>query len=166
MIDQTNTRLGNAFAAHGLQLGTQIEYVRSANDWAHYPGITTAITALRLLIVAISPVALINTITVVVFEIGIPRCISAHARDVRRVFRHRRPDRHARRRADWDPPRVRLAYGIGALVQNVLNQRVQFTFPALNIPCALIGTLVLAPLMQIPLLRAGRFKPGKALKYA
>ena len=88
LIDQTNARLEDAFAAHGLQIKTQKEYVGAANDRAGYRGVTTAITVLGLLIVAISMVALINTLTMVVLErtreIGILRCIGAHARDVRR----------------------------------------------------------------------------------
>ena len=69
---------------------TEIEYVGAANDRATYRGVTTAITVLGLLIVAISMVALINTLTMVVLErtreIGILRCIGAPARDVRRIF--------------------------------------------------------------------------------
>ena len=83
LIDQTNTRLEDAFTAHGLQMSTEIEYVGAANDRANYRGVTAAITVLGLLIVAISMVALINTITMVVLErtreIGILRCIGAHA---------------------------------------------------------------------------------------
>jgi putative ABC transport system permease protein len=171
LIDQTNTRLEDAFAAHGLQMGTQIEYVGAANDRATYRSITTAITVLGLLIVAISMIALINTITMVVLErtreIGILRCIGAHARDIRRIFA---TEGLTVALAGWVigiPLGFGLAHGIVALVQNVFNQHVLFTFPALNIPLALIGTLILALLvMQIPLRRAVRFKPGEALRYA
>jgi putative ABC transport system permease protein len=49
----------------------------------------------------------------------------------------------------------------------VFNQHVLFAFPVLNVPLALIGTVVLALLvMQIPFRRAVRFKPGEALRYA
>jgi putative ABC transport system permease protein len=171
LIDLTNTRLEDAFAAHGLQMGTQIEYVGAANDRAKYRGITTSITVLGLLIVAISLVALINTITMVVLErtreIGILRCIGAHARDVRRIFA---TEGLAVALAGWligIPLGFGLAHGIVALVQNVFNEHVLFAFPALNVPLALIGTLILALLvMQIPLRRAVRFRPGEALRYA
>ena len=43
LIDATNTRLEGAFAAHGLQMSTQIEYVGAADDRASYRGVTTAI---------------------------------------------------------------------------------------------------------------------------
>jgi putative ABC transport system permease protein len=49
----------------------------------------------------------------------------------------------------------------------VFNQHVLFAFPALNVPLALAGTLVLAlVVIQIPLRRAVRFRPGEALRYA
>jgi putative ABC transport system permease protein len=171
LIDQTDTRLEDAFAAHGLQIGTQVEYVGAANDRANYRGVTSAITVLGLLIVAISMVALINTITMVVLErtreIGILRCIGAHARDVRRIFA---TEGLTVALVGWligIPLGFGLAHGIVALVQNVFNQHLLFTFPALNIPIALIGTLILALLViQIPLRRAVRFKPGEALRYA
>ena len=171
LIDQTNTRLEDAFAAHGLQMGTQIEYVGAANDRANYRGVTTAITVLGLLIVAISMVALINTITMVVLErtreIGILRCIGAHARDVRRIFA---TEGLTVALAGWligIPLGFGLAHAVVTLAENVFNEHVLFAFPALNIPIALIGTLILALLvMQIPLRRAVRFKPGEALRYA
>ncbi|HYB25908.1 MAG TPA: FtsX-like permease family protein [Solirubrobacteraceae bacterium] len=171
LIDATNTRLENTFVAHGLQMGTTIEYVGAANDRATYRGMTTAITVLGLLIVAISMFALINTITMVVLErtreIGILRCIGAHARDVRRIFA---TEGLTVALAGWligIPLGLGLAHAVVALVQNVFNEHVLFTFPALNIPLALIGTIVLALLvMQIPLRRAVRFKPGEALRCA
>ena len=171
LIDATNTRLENMFGAHGLQLATQIEYVGAANDRSTYRGVTTAITVLGLLIVAISMVALINTITMVVLErtreIGILRCIGAHARDVRRIFA---TEGLTVALAGWligIPLGFGLAHAVVTLAENVFNEHVLFTFPALNVPIALIGTLVLALLvMQIPLRRAVRFKPGEAPRYA
>jgi len=171
LIDQTNARIEHAVATHGLQMKTTREYVGQANDRAHYRTLTTVLTALGLLIVAISMVALINTLTMVVFErtreIGILRCIGAHARDVRRIFA---TEGLTIVLVGWligVPLGFGLAHGVLALVQNVVNQHLLFTFPALNIPIALIGTVILALLvMQIPLRRAVRFKPGEALRYA
>jgi putative ABC transport system permease protein len=171
LIDQTNTRLEDAFAAHGLQVTTQKEYVGAANDRATYRGVTTAITVLGLLIVAISMVALINTLTMVVLErtreIGMLRCIGAHARDVRQIFA---TEGLTVALAGWligIPLGFGLAHVVVTLAENVFNEHLLFAFPALNIPIALLGTLVLALLvMQIPLRRAVQFKPGAALRYA
>ena len=171
LIDQTNTRLENAFAARGLQITTQKEYIGAANDRATYRGVTTAINVLGLLIVAISMVALINTLTMVVLErtreIGILRCIGAHARDIRRIFG---TEGMTVALAGWLlglPLGFGLARAVVTLAENVFNEGLVFAFPALDVPIALIGTLILALLViQIPLRRAVRFKPGEALRYA
>jgi putative ABC transport system permease protein len=171
LIDQTNTRIELASAIHGLQLKTTRTYVGAAQDRATYRGVTTAINALGLLIVAISMVALINTLTMVVLErtreIGILRCIGAHARDVRRIFA---TEGMTIALAGWligIPLGFGLAHAVIALVENVFNEHLLFTFPGLNVPIALLGTLILALLvLQIPLRRAVHFKPGEALRYA
>ena len=171
LIDATNTRLEDTFAAHGLQLTTQVEYVAAANNVAANRGLTTSITLVGLLIVAISMVGLINTITMAVLErtreIGILRCIGGHARDVRRIFA---TEGLVVALAGWligIPLGLALAHGLTTLTENVINVHLLFAFPLINIPIALIGTLVLALLvMQIPLRRAVRFKPGEALRYA
>jgi ABC-type lipoprotein release transport system permease subunit len=171
LIDQTNMRIERAMAIHGLQMKTMREYVGAAQDRATYRGITTSITVLGLLIVAISMVALINTLTMVVLErtreIGILRCLGAHARDVRRIFA---TEGMTVALAGWligIPLGFGLAHAVVALVQNVFNEHLLFTFPPLNIPIVLLGTVILALLViQIPLRRAVRFKPGEALRYA
>jgi len=170
LIDQTNMRLETEFAAHGLQITTQKEYVGASNDRATYRGVTTAISVLGLLIVAISMVALINTLTMVVLErtreIGILRCIGAHARDIRRIFA---TEGMTIALAGWllgIPLGFGLAHAVVTLAENVFNEGLVFAFPALNVPIALLGTLILALLViQIPLRRAVRFKPGEALRY-
>ncbi|HUB73133.1 MAG TPA: FtsX-like permease family protein [Solirubrobacteraceae bacterium] len=171
LVDATGTRLENAFASHGIQMTTQIEYVGAAGDRASYRGVTTAITALGLLIVAISMVGLVNAVTMAVLErtreIGILRSIGAHARDVRRIFA---AEGMAVALAGWligVPLGFGLAHAIVALTQDVFNEHVLFSFPPLNLPIALIGTVTFALLvMQVPLRRAVAFKPGEALRYA
>ncbi len=171
LIDATNTRLEDTFAAHGLQLTTQVEYTAAADNIAANRGLTTSITVVGLLIVAISMVGLINTITMAVLErtreIGILRCIGGHARDVRRIFA---TEGLVVALAGWligIPLGLALAHGLATLTENVINIHLIFAFPLINIPIALIGTLILALLvMQIPLRRAVRFKPGEALRYA
>ena len=49
----------------------------------------------------------------------------------------------------------------------MINVHLLFAFPLVNIVIVLIATVILALLvMQIPLRRAVRFKPGEALRYA
>ena len=171
LIDQTNTRLEDTFAAHGLQMNTQVEYVGAADNVAANRAITTLITVLGLLIVSISLVGLVNTITMTVLErtreIGILRCIGSRARDVRRIFA---TEGLVIALLGWligIPLGFGLAHALTTATENIINVHILFAFPALNIPIALIGTLILALLvMQIPLRRAVSFKPGEALRYA
>jgi ABC-type lipoprotein release transport system permease subunit len=99
-------------------------------------------------------------------EIGILRCIGARAPDVRRIFA---AEGLAIALAGWligIPLGFVLAHGVVTLAENVFNEHVLFAFPALNIPLALLGTLILALLaIQLPLRRAVHFKPGDALRY-
>jgi putative ABC transport system permease protein len=171
LIDHTNTRLEDTFASHGLQMDTQVEYVAAADNVAANRAITTLITVLGLLIVAISLVGLINTITMTVLErtreIGILRCIGGRARDVRRIFAS---EGLVVALAGWligIPLGLVLAHALTTLSENVINVHILFTFPLVNIPIGLIATLALALLvMQFPLRRATAFKPGEALRYA
>jgi putative ABC transport system permease protein len=100
--------------------------VGAADDRASYRGVTTAITVLGLLIVAISMVGLINTITMAVLErnreIGMLRCLGAHARDGRRIFA---TEGLIVALAGWVigvPLGFGLAHGIVTLAENVFNE--------------------------------------------
>ncbi len=171
LIDATSTRLEDAFSAHGAQLTTLVQYVGEQEDVAGYRGITTAVTVLGMLIVAISMVGLINAITLAVLErtreTGMLRCIGGRGRDVRRIFAS---EGLTVALAGWligVPLGLGFAHAIASLAEHAVNQRLLFSFPPLDIPIALIGTVVLALLvMLIPLRRAVAFTPGEALRYA
>ena len=81
--------------------------------------------------VAISMFALINTLAMVVLErtreIGILRCIGAHARDVRRIFA---TEGLTVASAGWliGIP-LGLAHAVVTLAENVFTEHVLFTFP-------------------------------------
>ena len=65
-------------------------HVQKRDAIAGNAGLTTSVTVLGLLIVAISLVGLVNAITMSVIErtreIGMLRCVGARAKDVRRIF--------------------------------------------------------------------------------
>jgi putative ABC transport system permease protein len=130
-----------------------------------------AIGILGFLIVAISMVGLVNAITMNVLErtreIGVLRCIGARARDIRRIFA---AEGLAVSLAGWLLG-IPVGYAFARLLNWLLVELVKieftFTFPPLNLLIALVGTVVLALLiMRLPLRRAVRLKPGKALRNA
>jgi putative ABC transport system permease protein len=171
LIDRTTTRVEDALAAQGNQLGTFVMYDIEEQQIAANGRITTAVTVLGLLIVAISMVALINTITMAVLErtreIGMLRSVGARARDIRRIFA---TEGLAVAVAGWllgVPLGYALARAIGWAVGEAVGLDIVFVFPLGYVAIALVGTVILALVVMLaPLRRAVRFKPGEALRYA
>jgi putative ABC transport system permease protein len=171
LIDRTTTRIEDVLAAHGYQVGTEITYVGERDNVAANRDLSTTITVLGFLVVAISMVGLVSAITMNVLErtreIGILRCVGARGRDIRRIFA---AEGLALALAGWIAG-VPLGYGIarlfGWLIERIFGFDLPLAFPLQNIPIALVGTVLMALLlMRLPLRRAVRFKPGEALRYA
>ena len=170
-IDGTTTRVEDALAAHGNQVATLVNYDAKEKNVAANAQITTSITILGLLIVAISMVGLVNAITMSVLErtreIGMLRSVGARARDVRRIFA---TEGLVVAVGGWllgVPLGYLLARGIVALAGNAVGLDIAFVFPLSYALIALIGTVILALLIMLaPLRRAVRFKPGEAIRYA
>ena len=170
-IDRTTTRVEDALAAHGNQVATLVNYDAKEKNVAANAQITSAITVLGLLIVAISMVGLINAITMSVLErtreIGMLRSVGARARDVRRIFG---TEGLVVAVGGWMlgvPLGYLLARGIVALAGNAVGLDIAFVFPISYVLITLIGTVILALLIMLaPLRRAVRFKPGEAIRYA
>ena len=171
LIDRTTTRVEDALAAHGNQIGTFVNYDMREKQIAANGMITSSITVLGLLIVAISMVGLVNAITMAVLErtreIGILRSIGARGRDVRRIFA---TEGLAVAVIGWllgIPLGYAMARGIGWLAGEAVGLKIDFVFPAADVAIALVGTVILALLVMLaPLRRAVRFKPGEAIRYA
>ena len=171
LIDRTTTRLEDRLTPLGYDVATEIAYVAERDEIAANRTITTSITVLGFLIVAMSMVGLANAITMSIIErtreIGILRCVGARARDVRRIFT---TEGIALVLAGWVLG-VPLGYALDRLlvwlVWEVVDVRVPVVFPPWNIALALAGTVVLALLvMVLPVRRAVRFPPGEAIRYA
>ena len=170
-IDRTTTRLEDAMAAAGYDVGTEIEYVGEADNVASNRTVTTSIAVLGFLIVTISMVGLANAITMSVIErtreVGILRTIGARARDVRRIFA---AESVAIALTGWllgIPVGYVLDRFLVWMVKEVVNVQVPVAFPVGNIALALVGTVLLALLITLlPIRRAVRYRPGDALRYA
>jgi len=171
LIDRTTTRLEDALAARGEQVGTFVNYDMREQQVAANANITMSITVLGLLIVAISMVALINAITMGILErtreIGVLRSIGARARDVRRIFATEGLVVALLGWAVGVPLGYAMARAIGWLAGNAVGLDIAFVFPLSYVAVALLGTVILALVVMLaPLRRAVRFTPGEALRYA
>jgi putative ABC transport system permease protein len=170
-VDRTTTRIEDVLTKHGYDVGSEIKYVRLADEIASYRTLTTTLAVLGLLIVAISMTGLANALTVSVLErtreIGILRSIGARARDVRRIFS---TETLALALAGWligVPVGYVLDVLLVWLVRHVVKFELTLAFPAGNVVLALVGTVLLALLVTlVPIRRAVRYRPGDALRYA
>ncbi|HSC74496.1 MAG TPA: FtsX-like permease family protein [Gaiellaceae bacterium] len=170
-VDRTTTLIEDRLTAAGYEVGTEIEYVGEADNVASNRTITTSIAVLGLLIVAISLVGLANALTMSVIErtreIGILRTIGARGRDVRRIFA---AEAVTLAFAGWllgIPIGYLLDRGLVWLMKEVVNIDVPFAFPLSNVALALAGSVLLALIVTLlPIRRAVRYRPGKALRYA
>ena len=158
-------------AALGYEIGTEITYIAERDEIAANRSITTSITVLGFLIVAMSMVGLANAVTMSILErtreIGILRCVGARARDVRRIFT---AEGLTLTLAGWllgIPVGYALDRLIVWLIWEIVDVRIPVVFPPWNIVLALVGTVVLAlVIMVLPVRRAVRLRPGDALRYA
>jgi ABC-type lipoprotein release transport system permease subunit len=171
VIDRTTTRLEDTLAARGHQVLTNVIYDSREQQVAANATLTTMITVLGLLIVAISMVALVNTITMAVLErtreIGMLRGVGARARDIRRIFA---TEGLVVAVAGWlagVPLGYLMARAIGWTSGEAVGLEIAFVFPVGYVVLALVGTVALALIVMLaPVRRAVRFKPGEALRYA
>ena len=170
-IDATTTRIEDALTAYGYQVGTEITYVGERENVAGNRQLTTTITVLGFLIVAISMVGLVSAISMNVLErtreVGILRCLGARGKDIRRIFA---TEGLVLALTGWLVG-IPLGYAIdrlfGWLIGRIFGFELAVAFPPMNVLIALGGTIVLALLiMRIPLRRAVRLRPGEALRYA
>jgi putative ABC transport system permease protein len=170
-VDRTTTAIENRLAALGYEVWTEITYVAERDEVAENRSLTTTITMLSLVIVAISMVGLANAITTSVIErtreIGILRCIGARARDVRRIFATEGLVLALAGGLLGIPLGYLLNRLLVWLVWEIADVRIPVVYPLANIPVALLGTTVIALLvLLLPVRRAVRARPGDALRYA
>jgi putative ABC transport system permease protein len=170
LIDRTTARLEDALTAAGYDVGIEITYIAQRDEEARNRTLTTTITVLGFLIVAISMVGLVNAITMSVLErtreIGILRCIGARGRDVRRIFAVEGLTLAVLGWAAAVPLGYALERLLVWLIRSELDVVVEVAYPSWNLPLALAGTIVLAFLiMLVPLRRAVHLQPGEALRY-
>lgn len=170
VIDRLTTRVEDLLGARGNQVTTDVAYVSERDAAAGNASLTTSITVLGLLIVAISLIGLVNAITMGVIErtreIGMLRCVGARARDVRRIFATEGLVVAGLGWAVGVPLGLLMAHGLTSATASIASVDLEVAFPVSHLLVTLVGTVVLALLVLLaPLRRAVRLRPGDALRY-
>ena len=123
-----------------------------------------------MVIILISMIGLISTLTMNIMdrtkEIGMLRCIGAKSRDIRRTFSTEGVFIAIMGWIVGIPLGVFISWMISYLGTDMMDIEVPFTFPPMLIVYAgLIAIIGTAVIIQLPLMRATRFKPGDAIRY-
>jgi putative ABC transport system permease protein len=169
-IDRVSTDVEDTMAANGYIVSNLVHYVSKQRNKDQNASIVTIFMFVSMLIVFISMIGLMSTLTMNILdrtkEIGMLRCIGSKARDLRRVFSTEAAFLAFVGLVIGMPLGYVIAEIIGYSVANSMNLEMTVFYAWDFIPWAfiitIIGTIVI---IQAPLLRATRFKPGDALRY-
>ncbi len=169
-IDRISTEIEDGLLVKGYVVNSALKYVMEAQNQAMNKSTVDIFSYVSLIIVFISMIGLLNTFTMNVVErtkeIGMLRCIGARTRDIRVLFSS---EAALLTLSGWA---VSLPFGylfavlITQLIADSLDLEMKFYFPIEIIFYSLIVVMVGALLIiQAPILRATRYKPGDALRY-
>lgn len=150
---------------------SQVIYAARANDKASARTMLVFVELIGLLIVAISMLGLVNTITMNILgrtrEIGVLRCLGAPAKDLRQMFRTETIALALLGYTLAVPLGWVVAHLLRLLVLHFANSALTAPYTLQNLGAALFGTVLLAVLVvNLPLRRATRLRPGDALRYS
>jgi putative ABC transport system permease protein len=170
LIDRTTTAIEDDMADRGITISTQISYVAKQQNIDNNNALLTLLLMISVVIILISMIGLISTLTMNIMdrtkEIGMLRCIGSKSRDIRRMFS---TEGVFIAFVGWIvgiPLGVFISWMISYLGTDMMDIEVPFTFPPMLIVYAgLIAVIGTAVIIQLPLVRATRFKPGDAIRY-
>jgi len=169
-IDKLATKLEDNLISQGYVVAVSIMYVLKELNIQSNLFLTNSLTAVGMLVVAITMVGLMSTLTMNVLErtkeIGMMRCLGAKASQIKSVFR---TEGLVIALIGWAVG-VPLGYVIGQALNWYLHQsmnlQMTFLYPAEMIVVSLGLTLLMTlGIIYLPIRRAVRFKPGEALRY-
>jgi len=169
-IDRVSTMVEEHLLDKGFVVNNQIHYVMEERNKVQNQGIMDLFMIISLLVVFISMIGLMSTLTMNILErtkeIGMMRCIGSKANDIRLVFGS---EGIFLALIGWIigiPAGYMIGYYISMLVEESMKLTMTFYFPLIylfwSFIIAMIGTILI---IQAPLFRAVRFKPGDALRY-
>jgi putative ABC transport system permease protein len=169
-IDRVSTDIEDTLFASGYQVRNRIHYVMMERNKEQNAGIMNIFMFVSMLVVFISMIGLMSTLTMNILdrtrEIGMLRCIGSKARDLRTVFSTEGAFLALVGFIIGIPLGFLIAVIIQVNVTSAMNLELPLYFAWGFIPWAflitIVGTIII---IQAPLLRATRFKPGDALRY-
>jgi putative ABC transport system permease protein len=169
-IDRTSTGVADGMLSRGYVVDTNILYVLERSNQQRNQVVINLMLIVSLIIVLISLIGLMSTLTMNILdrtrEIGMMRCLGSRARDIRNMFSSEGAFLSLMGWVVGVPMGLVIANVIDAGIAAQLKMRLPLIFPlgyiVWSLVIALLGTIVI---IQAPLLRATRLKPGDALRY-
>jgi putative ABC transport system permease protein len=169
-IDRTATRIEDDMLRRGAIVDTTILYVMEERNLQANQLVVNLMMVISLIIVLIGLIGLMSTLTMNIIdrtrEIGMMRCLGSRARDIRRMFSSEGAFLSFLGWLVGLPIGLLIAYVVVEVVASALTLRIPLEFPLAYVLWSFIvalgGTVLI---IQAPLLRATRLRPGDALRY-
>lgn len=170
LIDSTSTEIEDRMMASGYVVENEIWYVMMENQIRSNQNIVNLMIAVGSLIVFITTIGLMSTLTMNVLErtreIGMMRCIGSRAGHLRRVFGSEGLTMAVLGGLLGIPFGYATGTFLNWIMLEIITLEMDLLFPMKFVLIALGMTVLLTILIvQPPLFRAARFKPGEALRY-
>ena len=169
-IDKVSTKIEETLLDRGFVVNNQIHYVLEELEKAQYQGVMDLFFIVSLLVIFITMIGLMSTLTMNVIdrtkEIGMMRCIGSKSTNIWTMFCIEGLFLSLIGWVIGIPVGYLISYILTEMVADAMKLQIILHFPfqyiAYSFLIALIGTIVI---IQAPLLRATRLKPGDALRY-
>ncbi len=170
LIDSTSTEIEDTLMADGYVVTNEIWYVMKENNIRSNQNIVNLMIAVGSLIVFITTIGLMSTLTMNILErtreIGMMRCLGSRTGHLRRVFGSEGLTMAIFGGLLGIPFGYITGLFLNWIMLEILTLEMDLLFPVKFVMIALAMTVVLTIIIiQPPLIRAARFKPGEALRY-
>ncbi|MGA1873851.1 MAG: ABC transporter permease [Thermoplasmatota archaeon] len=170
LIDKAANEIEDDLMARGYVVAINILYVMKENNIRANNQVVNLMIAVGTIIVLITMIGLMSTLTMNILErtreIGMMRCLGSRSSHIRRMFGTEGVTLALLGGLIGIP----LGYGVTQFLNwimfNILNLEMDVLFPVTFVMIALGVTVALTlVIIQFPLHRAARFRPGDALRY-
>ena len=170
LIDSTSTLVEDTLISQGYVVYMEIWYVMKENNIRSNQNIVNLMIAVGSLIVFITTIGLMSTLTMNVIErtreIGMMRCLGSRSGHLRKVFGTEGLTMALAGGLLGIPFGYLTGLFLNWIMYEIMTLEMDLLFPIQFVLVAMFMTVILTlAIMQPPLIRAARFKPGEALRY-